>query len=511
MKPPGRSPRVFHPFLFALFPVLFLFYFNAQQVSMRAFWQSIAAVLAATCLLWGLLSLLVHDRRRSAAVTSLLLVLFFSYGHAMNVLQGTTLWFFQVQGHKNLLALWAAIFLLGILRLSRLKNLDRLTMLLNSISLLLSAWAAVAGCTEYLKVRSGHVEISDLDPAESRGISSSPDIYYIILDGYGRADVLQRYYGYDNAPFVEWLRGKGFYVATEAKANYLLTLFSLSSAFGMGYLDTIAAQLGPASKNTLPFQRLIRDGPVIHYLKKRGYLTAAFSSGIFWTELRNADVYLEPLLVPSNFQNELLSTTLVRAIVRAFDFQSEYHRKRIRYALHQLPRTTRLRSPTFVFAHILCPHPPFVFDRAGRARRLRRNFLFWDAKSLEGETRENYRDQLIFLTGQVQTALEGILNNTRSPAVIILQSDHGPGFFSSPNNSPDYLRERVPILSAYYFPDRDYSHLYPGISPANTFRVIFNQYLGTQLPLLENRTYQAGPKGWYDFHEVILPEERSHD
>src|SRR5207253_1118682 len=33
-----------------------------------------------------------------------------------------------------------------------------------------------------------------------------PDIYYIVLDSYGRGDVLKEIYGYDNTPFLEGLR-----------------------------------------------------------------------------------------------------------------------------------------------------------------------------------------------------------------------------------------------------------------------------------------------------------------
>ena len=34
----------------------------------------------------------------------------------------------------------------------------------------------------------------------------APDIYYIILDAYGRADVLEEMFGYDNTPFLQFAR-----------------------------------------------------------------------------------------------------------------------------------------------------------------------------------------------------------------------------------------------------------------------------------------------------------------
>ncbi len=70
------------------------------------------------------------------------------------------------------------------------------------------------------------------------------------------------------------------------------------------------------------------------------------------------------------------------------------------------------------------------------------------------------------------------------------------------------LEERMSILNAYYFPDQDYSKFYPDISPVNTFRVILDQYFGTDLGLLEDRSYFSLMETPYDFIDVT--EELSH-
>jgi hypothetical protein len=51
------------------------------------------------------------------------------------------------------------------------------------------------------------------------------------------------------------------------------------------------------------------------------------------------------------------------------------------------------------------------------------------------------------------------------------------------------VRERAAILNAYYLSGGDDSHLYPDITPVNTFRVVFNTAFGTDLSLLEDTTY----------------------
>jgi hypothetical protein len=74
--------------------------------------------------------------------------------------------------------------------------------------------------------------------------------------------------------------------------------------------------------------------------------------------------------------------------------------------------------------------------------------------------------------------LEGIFKNSKYPPIIILQGDHGMS-----------VDTRDKILNAIYMPDGGMENLYPSISPVNTFRVIFNNYFGTDLPLLEDKTY----------------------
>ena len=49
---------------------------------------------------------------------------------------------------------------------------------------------------------------------------------------------------------------------------------------------------------------------------------------------------------------------------------SEVDRGIVRYTLGELPVVTQLRGPKFVFAHILLPHPPYVFGPNGEKQTL---------------------------------------------------------------------------------------------------------------------------------------------
>src|ERR1035437_726347 len=71
-------------------------------------------------------------------------------------------------------------------------------------------------------------------------ISEKPDVYYIILDMYTRADILRQVHKYDNSPFIQQLTAKGFYVGSCSQSNYGITTLSLSSSLNMDYLESFS-------------------------------------------------------------------------------------------------------------------------------------------------------------------------------------------------------------------------------------------------------------------------------
>ena len=95
------------------------------------------------------------------------------------------------------------------------------------------------------------------------------------------------------------------------------------------------------------------------------------------------------------------------------------------------------------------------------------------------------------------------MEQSKQPPIIIIQGDHGPGnYFDLVNFDDTCLMERYSILNAYYFPDKNYEELYPAITPVNSFRVVFNQYFGGDLQLLEDKNYYAGWFSPYAYHDV---------
>ena len=120
----------------------------------------------------------------------------------------------------------------------------------------------------------------------------------------------------------------------------------------------------------------------------------------------------------------------------------------------------------------------------------------WDDSETAGgeyEYQKGYREQVIFANRKILEAVDAILAKSETPPIILVMGDHGPAsMFHFDIDSPGCLWERTSNLYALLLPGhQDDGTVYETITPVNTFRVIFNTYFGTELPLLEDRTYLA--------------------
>ena len=121
-----------------------------------------------------------------------------------------------------------------------------------------------------------------------------PDFYYIVVDGYSRADFIKENYYYDNVGFIESLTEKGFYVVEEASGNYSHTWMSTASTLSMKYLVESDDEFS-----------LVEEIPVVRALKNLDYKYVHVQSGRGVSKRnRNADIELYDKSVRKIFVNE---------------------------------------------------------------------------------------------------------------------------------------------------------------------------------------------------------------
>jgi hypothetical protein len=323
-----------------------------------------------------------------------------------------------------------------------------------------------------------------------------PDIYVIILDGYGRQDVLKEIYQYDNSEFIAQLEKRGFYVASQSHSNYTQTAYSIASLMNFDYVQ-------PWNESTDYSEYLldpIKNNRVFQMLSKVGYTTVSFEGGTSYSQIQNSDILDSGFLPLNKFETLLLTDTPFEPLTNVFnlgipipDYQT--HRRRIRNHLNMIQSIPdSIPGPKITYFHILVPHPPFVFDQKGNSIEPNRSFSILDGDEYPGSLGEywsGYREQVIFVNGKILEAIDAILARSARPPIILLMSDHGPGsMFKWDPKAPGCLWERTHNFYAVRLPNppEDVT-LYPGMTPVNTFRVVFNAYFGTHLPLLPDRTY----------------------
>jgi len=492
---------VFHPFLFAICPVLFLYSYNIDKTPFIQILRPLLITIIFTCILWLIPAFIFKDEHKTGLIVSIFFVIFFSYTHIYNSLYSVKININEIYFSLIVLVVFI-IFSYFIIRIK--KNLCNFNKILNVISITLVLLIFSNIFSSVIKVKAYKMGIEEREKdhivaGASKVTEQLPDIYYIIVDSYARGDVIKDVYGYDNSEFLNYLRKKGFFVADKSSSNYCQTCLSVPSSLNMNYLQCLGVQSTNSADHRKSIE-LILNNEVTSFLKKQGYLFASFSSGYNDTEIWNADLYINTGQV-SEFEMSLIMTTPLPVILTSILPPEEFFRYRILTSLEKLPRMTQLTSPFFVFAHIQGPHHPFIFGENGESRSMSESKNY---KSRYDYYKDGYRRQLIFLNKKVMNMINELLSTTDSrPVIIILQADHGPCLIANRIKVEDNnLKELFCILNACYVPDELRKKLYNTITPVNTFRVIFNHYFHTDLPVIEDRNYFSTDDKPYIFIDV---------
>lgn len=465
----------------------------------------VAIVLTATVLV--VCALVFRNINRAMIATTLFLIYFFSYGQFFNVLENTRFYGWKLGIHTYLLPAWTLLFsLIGYATIIKKRDLRTLHQLLfiTSVCLILISLVNVFSFLIRAKTDTPRQEPSQADISQTHS-NSLPDIYYIILDGYARGDILKEMYDHDNSDFLDSLGKKGFYVAHRSKSNYMRSLLSISSSLNMTHINDVTNHVNTQQVGHY-LSTLIQQNEVARLLSKQGYASMAYPTGYANTEMKKADYYLKDTRTLSEFENELINLTPLSALNKVRSFQYERHREQLLYVLNRLGCEPDVKQPKFVFAHIMCPHAPFVFGALGEHIVHNGEFTLagrTEVASNQDELRtylKGYSDQVTFLNQKVLELVDRILSIDKRPAIILLQADHGDRWmvdFKNPERSD--LETPFCIFNSYYFPEGDYSRLYETISPVNSFRVLFNQFFDGDYALHGDDSYYYKSSDRYRF------------
>jgi len=326
---------------------------------------------------------------------------------------------------------------------------------------------------------------SKVNHVDVGGPIKAPDIYYIIFDGYPNEHTLKEKFDYDNSSFLNFLKKRGFYIASKSHSNYAVTIPSLNSSLSMNYI-------GLEFFKGASYMKFIEDNNVIRFLKDRGYKVINITDGgRVGRKNRIADVEIKCDQI-SEIVSILIRYSLYYAFEKHLSLVSNSKRQQTLCLFDRISEIANRQSPKFIFGHLKVPITEYVFGPNG--------------ENVPHEVnKKTYLGQLTFTNKKIMTMVDKILEQSDSQPIIIIQSDHGPSFpYTLPNpvmvpdDDIEFKRNRIRNFSAFLLPGKDNKMVYQTISNVNTFRVIFNLYFNAGYKLLEDKSYYSfGPNAYH--------------
>jgi hypothetical protein len=385
--------------------------------------------------------------------------------------------------------IYVGLFLLfSILVLWKLKRPDPIISFLTVTGGILTVFSLARMLQHDISVyqsaqRSDEIQGSLMQTVSDTSGIQKPDIYVILLDAHTSVRTLKEEFGYDASAFQQQLEEAGFYVAECAQSNYPITKLSVTSLFYANYHQE--ATLYPVY-SSLVIETLRSQGYQVITFENRSHGHFAFGEDLSLSRNQTLLSGIDLNAGLNEFEVMLWKTTFASIaydmpqLIPAFNVESlqkwEYyeHYQQTYSMLDELKRLPDRDGPKLVFAHFLVPHPPFIFSPNGE-------FSWWEGQA------EGYVSNVQFIDSQIVPVVAEIIKKSEIPPVIIIMGDHG----ATGIPKLETPQRRMSILNAYYVNDQSEQDLYATITPVNTFRVILNNYFGTDYPLLEDLSYHS--------------------
>jgi hypothetical protein len=303
-------------------------------------------------------------------------------------------------------------------------------------ALLWTATALLVGATLFRMVFVGTVTVSDLliAPATEQAAAASigrPNVYVLLLDGYPRQDSL-RDIGQDNEPFLRELEQLGFTINSAATTTFARTELTLSSLVGSD-----AANLGEyvygQDHGTTELRRAVRrqqlvNQPVMDDLRALGYRMVYIPPPVTFAHWRGWDD-TEEAGQPTDYEAAVIQRSALRYLLGGWVLDQA--RRQIDDTLAMWSRGAGQR---FTFAHVMAPHPPFLWTEDGSVET---PLPCWYALACslfngfpgnlglsEDEFADKVGPQVAAVNERVVRATERIVRSDPD-AVIVIFSDHG--------------------------------------------------------------------------------------
>jgi hypothetical protein len=478
-------------YLIGIFPIIYLYNQNSAILNLSSLLLPLVILLVISTCMSIIFSIIYKNSPINSWLSSSISILFFTlYGLVYDHLLEINV--FQVD-HATLIPFYLFIFIVLVRFVTR-RIIVKSEIIYNALIFILSglivfniASVIPAESRKYNNLHNTSVVVNPLTNNEKLN-QIRPDVYFIVLDESVGFNAIRDYWKYDKIQeFEKFLHNKGFFIFNNSKSKTTDTLIEIASR--LNFEDYSANSSNSPQELFLK----ISENRTMQLFKKYGYSTIVFDQ----VRAENGYPTKTPIIADYNFESPKVSSrnwsfddffmmvfdrTLLRPFcdtLRVFDPAITQHRNDVNYFFGKIASLEEIKSPKFIYAHILLTHVPLVFDENGGYLDLK-YYYNW----------EYYLDSYKLELKKVTQLVTSLLLNTNhdNPPIIIIQSDHGFRNIDSGHVGsailPNYPEEdKYSIINTIYFPGYDYSKLPDNLDPINTFPIIFNYYFNENIPL----------------------------
>ncbi len=476
---------------FALYPILAVYAHNVEQLHFQQLLLPFAFSVALGYIAFMLLYLLFRTISKAHIGAVAFLLLFWNYRMLYDLffsLIPLPQFLFLV---LSLMLYVLALFVIGKKAQPELLKHAHIILLI-PISVLILYNLVLTGEGEIKKMQAGRHAEKYIEERQLDTSADLPDIYILVFDEFASPVTIRDLWNYDHREFVSALEEKGFFFAENSLTKYPFTHLSIPGIMNHEYPGENVSRTESLLiyNNNKTFRFLRQADYQIYFLDGWGGFEYTFDIPVeefvcFY------DTTHDPHYRFDEFTYLLMSQSMLAAMTdRWMQTNANHYFLGHQYFfdyIKQFPdRYNDSVSPRLLYAHVMAPHLPYVFDRDGNFNVNPTNY--WEYRQLSPETlRKLYFEQYLYVSDQILEISDIIIKNSPNPPVIMLFSDHGPRLESAGVSDKEHHHR---VLNAVYFPDGQYDALNDSISPINSMRVLFNKYFDTGYGMLNEYIFQ---------------------
>jgi hypothetical protein len=330
----------------------------------------------------------------------------------------------------------------------------------------------------------GDVDHKIISTIQVPDTARKPFIFWIVMDEYSGNTALKKRWQFNN-PLDSMLRAKGFFAADSARSPYNYTHYSLASSLDMTYLNQLKEHSMIGFRDLVRGNISLRETNTLKLLKKEGYNIHNYT-------IYNIDGYptraqeyfvnagerlIDNQTLSGRFKQDLGWKFIRYDRLEGFRKEYEYRLSLVQEELDAAKKAVNDTKPSFFMFHYMLTHEPFLYRHDGSL----------DTAAHFGMAPEKYVASINYANNILTKLVDSIKTiYSGKDLVIILQGDHG---YKYDEKDSLFDQEGCSILYSVYCSDHRYPAWSNTFNSVNTFRVLFNKYFHTNLPLLENLSY----------------------